>query len=414
MLAFDTFNLDNGLKVIISPDHSTPFVVVNVIYDVGARDEDPKRTGFAHLFEHLMFAGSKHAPSFDKPLERAGATNNAFTSNDVTNYYDIIPRENLETALWLESDRMSFLNVNEKSLEVQRKVVIEEFKERYLNKPYGQAWHELRSMAYHSHPYQWPTIGRTVKEIEEASLEDVQAFYNKFYHPNNAVLTLCGNISMDDKPLIEKWFGSLEAGPSYQRNLPQEKEQTEERRNQVEDNVPIQSVYIAFPMPGRGQDGYYACDLLSDLLSNGKSARLHQELVKQQQTFTEINAFVLGSFDPGLFVITGKPNDNVSQTDAEQAIWEVLEKIKAELPEDKELQKVKNKVEANLIYQLIEPTYQALNLAFFELMGNAEGVNHEHEKYQAVSLKEIESVANQLFKKEKSNTLWIIPSQKSA
>jgi len=381
MLVFDTFTLDNGLKVIINPDQSTPFVVVNVTYDVGARDEDPNRTGFAHLFEHLMFGGSKHAPSFDQPLERAGASNNAFTSNDVTNYYDIIPRENLETALWLESDRMSFLNVNEKSLEVQRKVVIEEFKERYLNKPYGQAWHQLRAMAYKSHPYQWPTIGKTVKEIEDASLEDVQAFYEKFYHPNNAILTLSGNISMDDKPLIEKWFGDLKPGETYHRDLPREQVQTKAR---------------------------------SDLLSNGKSARLHQELVKEKQLFTEINAYILGSFDPGLFVVTGKPNDNVSQTEAEQAIWTVLENIKNAPPLDIELQKVKNKVEANLVYQLIEPMNQALSLAFFELMGNAADVNNEQENYQAVTLKDIGMAADQLFQKEKSNTLWITPKQITA
>jgi len=398
MLVFDTFTLDNGLKVIINPDQSTPFVVVNVTYDVGARDEDPNRTGFAHLFEHLMF----------------GASNNAFTSNDVTNYYDIIPRENLETALWLESDRMSFLNVNEKSLEVQRKVVIEEFKERYLNKPYGQAWHQLRAMAYKSHPYQWPTIGKTVKEIEDASLEDVQAFYEKFYHPNNAILTLSGNISMDDKPLIEKWFGDLKPGETYHRDLPREQVQTKARRHSIEDNVPIQSVYIAFPMQARGEDGYYACDLLSDLLSNGKSARLHQELVKEKQLFTEINAYILGSFDPGLFVVTGKPNDNVSQTEAEQAIWTVLENIKNAPPLDIELQKVKNKVEANLVYQLIEPMNQALSLAFFELMGNAADVNNEQENYQAVTLKDIGMAADQLFQKEKSNTLWITPKQITA
>ena len=334
MIEFDRFTLDNGLKVLLHTDETTPFVVVNVTYDVGARDENQNRTGFAHLFEHLMFGGSKHAPSFDKPLELAGATNNAFTSNDVTNYYEVIPRENMETAFWLESDRMSFLNINEKSLSVQRKVVIEEFKERYLNKPYGEAWHYLRDMAYKTHAYQWPTIGKTVDHIEEASLQDVQQFYQRFYHPNNAILTLCGNISLKDRPIIEKWFGDLQQGEPYHRDLPQETEQASARRKKVHADVPVDSIHIGFHMPGRGDDGYYACDLLSDVLSNGKSARLHQNLVKKKNIFSEINAFITGSFDPGLFVITGKPADGVQRDEAEQAIWDQLEELKQIVPKE--------------------------------------------------------------------------------
>ncbi len=303
---------------------------------------------------------------------------------------------------------MKFLNINAKSLEVQRKVVIEEFKERYLNKPFGMAWHELRALAYQTHSYQWPTIGRSIKEIEDASLPEVQAFYEKFYHPNNAILTLCGNISMGDRPLIEKWFADLSPGETYHRHLPQEQKQVEPRRKEIEDDVPVDAIYIAFHMPARGQKGYYASDLLSDLLSNGKSSRLHQQLVKENHIFSEIHAYITGSFEPGLFIITGQPVEGISREVAEEAIWNQLHGLIENPPSEHEIQKVKNKVEANLVYQLMEPLYQALNLAFFELLGNAEDINKEHLRYQEVTFDEIIDQAKQMFCAENSNTLWYI------
>ena len=409
MIAFEKFTLSNGLRVIVHEDNSTPFVVVNVTYDVGARDEHENRTGFAHLFEHLMFGGSKHAPIFDQPLELAGATNNAFTNNDITNYYEVIPRENIETALWLESDRMHYLTINENSLAVQKKVVVEEFKERYLNQPYGQTWHYLRDLVYQSHPYKWPTIGLTTSHISEASLEDVQYFYDRFYHASNAILTLAGNITIADaKQLVEKWFGDLPEGSKNERSILPEPTQTEARRKLVEEAIPSNSIHIAFPMPARNEQGYYECDLISDILGNGESARLKQALVKEQQLFSSIDAYILGSFENGLFVIAGKPLEQTSIAEAEQAIWQQIELLFEQPPSKEELQKVQNKVEANLTYQLMEPMYKALNLAFYEIMGNADDVNLEQQRYQAVTKESFLAVAKQLFRKENSNTLWQI------
>jgi len=393
--------------VIVHEDATTPFVVVNVIYDVGARDEDPSRTGFAHLFEHLMFGGSKNVPQFDRPLELAGAKNNAFTNSDVTNYYDIIPKENVDTALWLESDRMGFLNIDQHALDVQRKVVVEEFKERYLTKPYGEVWHHLRDMAYTKHTYRWPTIGLETSHIEEAQLGDVRDFFEEYYHPGNAILVLAGNITEEEaRTKAEHWFGDLMAGKANQRNLPEEPEQREARRREVKADVPLNAIYIAFPMPARLEKGYYECDLISDLLSNGQSSRLFRKLVKESQLFSSIHAYIMGSFDRGLFVVEGKPMKGVTQEAAEAAIWEELEKLKSNPPSERELAKVKNKVEANLVYQRMQPMNKALALAFFEVMGDLEGVNKEHERYQSVTVDEAQAMAQTLFKKEKSNTLW--------
>ena len=407
MIQFNRFQLKNGLTVLVHHDDATPFVVVNLTYKVGAKHEDESRTGFAHLFEHLMFGGSKNAPVFDRPLELAGAINNAFTNNDITNYYEMIPKENLEVALWLESDRMNNLLINENSLNVQRKVVIEEFKERYLNKPYGETWHYLRELAYKEHPYKWPTIGKTVQHIEEASLEDVQEFYNRFYSPNNAILTLAGDITeIEAQRLVEKYFGHISATETEKNEILPEPKQQEARTKTVVADVPANCIYMAFHMPARGEENYYECDLISDVLSNGESARLFQHLVKEQQLFSSMNAYILGSFENGLFVITGHLADGVNQEQAEQAIWEQINLLIKNPPTAEELQKVKNKVEANLTYQLMSVMNKALNLAFYEVMGNAEDVNFEQEKYQAVTVESFHKVAQQLFKKENSNTLW--------
>lgn len=407
MISFDRFSLQNGLRVIVHEDQSTPFVIVNVTYDVGARDENENKTGFAHLFEHLMFSGSKHAPDFDKPLENAGATNNAFTNNDITNYYEVIPNENIETALWLESDRMQFLTIDEQSFTVQQKVVIEEFKERYLTKPYGETWHYLRDMAYKQHPYRWPTIGLTTDHIANATLSYVQDFYKRFYSPANAVLTLAGNITTKEaKPLVEKWFANLESGSKNQRYIPPEPPQKQARRQEIKADVPAHSVHIAFHMPAKNAEGYYECDLISDVLGNGESARLNQALVKDKKLFSAVNAYILGSLENGLFIITGKVQPGINYRDAESAIWAEINHLLDNPPDQKELQKVQNKVEANLTYQLMEPMYKAINLAFYEIMGNVNEVNKEKEKYQRVTKESFLQQAKQLFRKENSNTLW--------
>jgi predicted Zn-dependent peptidase len=380
--------------------------VLNILYDVGARDEDPDQTGFAHLFEHLMFGGSVNIPQYDEPLQRVGGENNAFTSNDITNYYITLPATNIETAFWLESDRMLSLAFSEKSLEVQRNVVIEEFKQRYLNQPYGDVWLKLRPLVYKTHPYKWATIGKNIKHIEDARIEDVKAFFKKHYNPQNAVMVVGGNITTDQaKQMAEKWFGPIPAGEKYHRNLPQEPAQHEERRETVMAKVPLNDVYIAFHMPGRLDEGYYEIDLISDILSRGHSSRLYRNLVKEKQLFSEIHAYNMGSFDRGMFVIEGKPSENVSIEDAETAIWGELEKLKQQLVPPDELTKVKNKTESTLIFSEMSLLDKAMNLAQFELLGDAAMFNHETEKYLAVTAEQIQKQSREIFRKENASTL---------
>ncbi|MEO6849500.1 MAG: pitrilysin family protein, partial [Mucilaginibacter sp.] len=386
MVKFNRFTLPNGLRVIVHEDHTTPIGVVNILYDVGARDEDPGQTGFAHLFEHLMFGGSVNIPHYDEPLQRVGGENNAFTSNDITNYYITLPAANIETAFWLESDRMLSLAFSEKSLEVQRNVVIEEFKQRYLNQPYGDVWLRLRPLMYKKHPYQWATIGKEIKHIEDAKIGDVKAFFKKHYNPQNAVMVVGGDVELEQvKQLAEKWFGPIPAGEKYHRNLPQEPEQLEARRETITAKVPLNDVYIAFHMPGRLEEGYYETDLISDILSRGNSSRLHKSLIKNNPLFSEIHAYNMGSFDSGMFVLEGKPLENVSIEAAEAAIWVELEKLKDELVPADELTKVKNKTESTMVFSEMSLLDKAMNLASFELLGDADQLNHETEKYLAVT-----------------------------
>jgi zinc protease len=406
MVKFNRFTLDNGLRVIVHEDHTTPMAVLNILYDVGARDEDPDQTGFAHLFEHLMFGGSVNIPQYDEPLQRVGGENNAFTSNDITNYYITLPAANIETAFWLESDRMLNLAFSEKSLEVQRNVVVEEFKQRYLNQPYGDVWLRLRPLVYKKHPYQWATIGKEIKHIEDARIEDVKAFFKKHYNPQNAVMVVGGDIDVDQvQQLAEKWFGPIPAGEKYNRNLPQEPEQHDERRETVTAKVPLNDLYIAFQMPGRLDEGYYEIELISDILSRGNSSRLHRNLVKEKQLFSEIHAYNMGSFDKGMFVVEGKPLENVSIETAEAAIWEELEQLKQqEVPTD-ELTKVKNKTESTMIFSEMSLLDKAMNLAQFELMGDADLLNKETAKYLAITAGQIQQEAKALFRKDNSSTL---------
>ncbi len=406
MVNFNRFVLDNGLKVLVHEDYTTPMAVVNVLYDVGARDEDPEKTGFAHLFEHLMFGGSINVPSYDEPLQRVGGENNAFTSNDITNYYISLPASNIETAFWLESDRMLSLAFSEKSLEVQRNVVCEEFKQRYLNQPYGDVWLKLRPLAYKNHPYRWATIGKDLAHIEQATIDDVKDFFAKHYNPANAILVVGGAVNTEDvKELVEKWFGSIPRGEKPVRKLPVEPEQTEPRREVVKADVPLNAIYMAFHMPARKDTAYYETDLISDILSRGNASRLYVSLIKDQKLFSEINAYITGSADPGLFVIEGKLIEGVAPEVAEAAIWEQLEVLKTELVGENEFTKVKNKVESTMAFAEMSLLDKAMNLAFFELLGNAGDLNSEVQKYLVLTPQDILRRAQKIFRKENSSTL---------
>ncbi|HUH32779.1 MAG TPA: pitrilysin family protein, partial [Daejeonella sp.] len=409
MVLFDRFTLENGLKVLVHEDPTTPMAVVNILYDVGARDEDPDKTGFAHLFEHLMFGGSVNIPTYDEPLQRVGGENNAFTSNDITNYYITLPAVNLETAFWLESDRMLSLAFSEKSLEVQRNVVCEEFKQRYLNQPYGDVWLKLRPMAYKKHPYQWATIGKVLEHIENATIEDVRDFFKKHYNPANAILVVGGSVKTEDvKVLAEKWFGDITGLEKPSRNLDPEPEQTEERKLTVQADVPLNAIYKAFHMPSRNDENYFTVDLISDILSRGNSSRLFRKLLKEQKLFSEINAYLTGSLDTGLFVVEGKPLPGVSMEIAEASIWHELEQLKTDLVHEDELTKVKNKIESTMVFSEMSLLDKAMNLAFFELLGDADRLNSETQKYLDVTSSQIQQQAQQIFRKENSSTLYYL------
>jgi len=412
MVDFKRFTLSNGLKVLVHEDATTPMAVLNILYDVGARDENPEQTGFAHLFEHLMFGGSVNIPNYDEPLQRVGGENNAFTSNDITNYYITLPAENIETAFWLESDRMLSLAFSEKSLETQINVVSEEFKQRYLNQPYGDVWLKLRPLAYKKHAYRWATIGKELSHIEDAKMADVKAFFNKHYNPQNAILVVGGNVKTEDvKKLAEKWFEPIPSGHKYERNLPQEDKQNEARTETVKANVPLNAIYVAFKMPGRLSNDYYAFDLLSDILSGGKSSRLHNSLLKEQQLFSDINAYISSSLDPGLFIVEGKLVEGVSIEKAEAAIWEELEKIKSELVGANELTKVKNKVESVLVFSEMSLLDKAMNLAYYELLGDADILNQEAAKYLEVEAEDIKRISTETFDKNSSSTLYYLTEE---
>ncbi len=398
MLQINKHTLANGLKLVHNRDVSTQMVALNVLYQVGARDEHPDHTGFAHLFEHLMFGGSQNIPDYDTPLQLAGGENNAWTNNDITNYYLTVPKQNVEIGFWLESDRMLCLDFSSKSLEVQRGVVMEEFKQRCLNRPYGDTGHLLRPLVYKEHPYQWPTIGKELNHIAQATLQEVEDFFFSFYAPNNAILAVTGNITFEKAVrLAEKWFGPIPRRELKKRNLPAEPQQTEERRLTVERNVPIESLYMAFRMCDRMHPDYYAYDILSDILSNGRSSRLIQHLVHDRQIFSSIDAHISGSIDAGLFHITGKPANGVSLEDAEKAVWEELQIISNELIDEEELEKVKNKFESTQIFGNLNYLNVATNLAWFEMLSRAEDMDKEVENYRAVTSQQLMDVARKAF-----------------
>ena len=407
MIQVNHYTLPNGLRVVHSEDNSTQMVALNVLYNVGARDEEPEHTGFAHLFEHLMFGGSVNIPDYDTPVQNAGGENNAWTNNDITNYYITLPHQNVETGFWLESDRMLGLAFSRQSLEVQRQVVIEEFKQRNLNQPYGDASHLVRALAYKRHPYRWPTIGKEISHIANATLDEVKEFFFHHYAPNNAVLAVTGHITFEETMrLADKWFAPIPKRQVAERCLPAEPQQTEVRRQTVERKVPVDSLYMAFHMCERRHPDYYAFDMLSDVLANGKSSRLIADLVCKKQLFTSIDACISGSLDAGLLHINGKPAPGVSLEQAEQAVWEELEQLRETVVGEQEMQKVKNRFESEQIFSNINYLNVATNLALLELTGKAEDINGEASRYQAVNAEQLKEVARLALVPENCSILY--------
>jgi predicted Zn-dependent peptidase len=410
MIAYDRFTLANGLRVLFHKEPATPMAVVNVLYDVGARDENPEQTGFAHLFEHLMFGGSKHIADFDAPLQAAGGQSNAFTSNDITNYYDVLPAHNLDTALWLESDRMLALAFTPKSLEVQRQVVIEEFKQRYLNQPYGDAWLQLRPLAYQKHPYRWATIGKNIKHIEDATMDDVRAFFQKHYHPGNAILCIVGNFELATiKEKVSHYFGNIPAQAKSPRLLPTEPPQQKFRIKTIQRNVPAGSFYYAFKMGKRLSDSYYLADLLSDHIGNEKTGILYTELQRKKRLVSEITAYITGSIDEGLFVITGKLNPKRTFEELEAAIWPVLAQVQDKKMSKSALQQLILKLRTAKAFQDQGLLNRAMNLSFFELLASADLLNTEGARYEQISTTQLQQYAQELLSKNRCSLLQIQP-----
>lgn len=407
MIDFRSFTLENGLRVFVHEDHTVQTAVMNLLYDVGSKDEDPEKTGFAHLFEHLMFGGSLHIPNYDEPLQRVGGENNAFTSMDITNYYLNVPAQNLETAFWLESDRMLSLSFDSHVLEVQRKVVIEEFKQRYLDQPYGDVWLKFRPLIYKNHPYQWPTIGKEISHIENATMDDVKDFFFNYYIPNNAILVVAGNVYYEEvEHLANKWFAPISARKRPVRDLPGEPKQQEERRLEVSSNVPSDALYIAFNMPGRFAKDYHASDLISDILGRGNSSRLYDELVKNKKMFHSLASYVTGSIENGLLVISGKLEDKYSLEDGEKAIKELVNDFLDKGVKDEELEKVKNQAEASHTFAEVEVLNRAMNLAFGALSGDANWINKETDLIQQVTKQDVMTAAKNIIKPGNSSIMY--------
>jgi zinc protease len=411
MINYHKFTLKNGLRVIFHKDETTPMAVVNTLFDVGARDEIPELTGLAHYFEHLMFGGSANVENFDRALQKVGGQSNAFTSNDITNYYITLPKNQIETAFWVESDRMTQLALTEKSLETQRQVVIEEFKQRYLNQPYGDTWMELRPLAFKEHPYQWATIGKSVAHIERVSMPDAENFYRQFYHPNNAILSIAGNFELEEiEDLAEVWYGDLKAGPVVPRNLPCEPQQTEFRKKEIYRDVPACSFYYAFKMPNRMHSDYPIADLISDILGRGKSSLLYQRYFEKLQWASEISAFVLGSIDDGLLVISGKLHDPKQIPDFENDLWTFLEEIKSEGIATNHLEKVRNKFLTSKMFEELGLYSRAMNLAYFECLGDVDFINKELDQYKAITTHQINQLLVKLLDNKQCSCLITYPN----
>ncbi len=406
MVNFERFVLDNGLRVIIHQDKTTPIVAVNILYNVGARDEHPDQTGFAHLFEHLMFEGSANVAEYDNELQMAGGENNAFTNNDITNYYLTIPKHNLETALWLESDRMLELAFSEEKLRVQKNVVSEEFRQSFLNQPYGDVWMLLRPLIYNVHPYQWSTIGKSIEHVQNATMDQVKDFFYRFYRPNNAVLVLSGDL--DPEPtmeLVKKWFADIPPGPAHQKDLPEEPEQKSSRKLLVERDVPFDEIYMAFHTGKRLDENFYPTDMITDLLAGGRSSRLRENLVRKRKIFSESNAWITGSFDKGFLAVSGKLMPGQTMEIAREAIWEELDILKSHPVDEYELQKVKNKMEAANTFAEMGILSKSMNLAYYELLGDADLLNRQTEKYLALTREDVMHYSGKIFQPEKVSEL---------
>lgn len=413
MIQFDSFILDNGLTVIANQDDKTPLVAVNLLYRVGAKNENPKATGFAHLFEHLMFSGSKNFQSYDEAIQMMGGESNAFTNNDFTNYYLTLPADFLPHALDLEADRMQNLNINVQSLEVQRNVVIEEFKQRYINQPYGDLWAEIRRLAYKVHPYKWQTIGSDISHIENASLEQVRSFYDNFYQPSNAILSISGNVSLSSvKEEVERAFGNMEYKRTIFPAYSMEPQQKDNRRIKVFRDVPSNVICIIFPMSRRKDRQYFVQDLLSDVLSNGKSSRMYQGLVVEQKLFTEINAFISGDDDAGLFIVMGKYCDGISLEQGEEAIWHELKSVCENPVSEQELRKMKNKNEASATFSNMKILDKAMNLAYYAHLGEPDRINKEREFYNSVTIRDLQQAAEQMFHLDCHSVLYYLKNER--
>jgi predicted Zn-dependent peptidase len=406
MITYENFKLENGLEVYVLPDHTTPLAVVNILYKVGARNEDPELTGFAHLFEHLMFGGSENVPDYDIALQRVGGNNNAFTSNDITNYYCTLPSANLETAFWLESDRMQSLSFKPDVLEVQRKVVIEEFKQRYLNQPYGDAWLNLRPLAYQKHPYRWATIGKEIKHIEEARMQDVKDFFFKYYRPNNAVMVVAGDVELDEvKHLTKKWFADITPGDKIEKNWPKEPVQTEMRKKTIVDDVPLKALYLTWHMPGRLDPGFYETEVLAEILGRGRGSRLYTQLVKQEELFSSIQAYITSSMDPGLFVVSGKLNPGISMEEGEKAIFRVIEELKGEI-EDREMTAARNQLKTATAFHRTEILNIAMDLAYGASLGKPNLINEEVPAISETTLEGVLKLTNKILTNNNCSILY--------
>ncbi len=409
MIEYERYTLNNGLTVILHHDDSTPLVAVNILYKVGSKNENPEKTGFAHLFEHLMFGGSKNVSSFDTIMQNAGGDNNAFTNSDLTNFYDIMPSDNLETALWLESDRMMQLDFSQKNLDIQKKVVVEEFKETCLNKPYGDLWHHLSSLTYKTHPYQWPTIGKIPKHIEDAELSDVKSFFNNYYTPSNAILVLSGKFDTNDaKRKIDKWFGSIPAGETFLDKVPTEDVQNEKRTEKLFRNVPSDAYYLAFHIVDRKHKDFATYDIISDILSGGRSSRFYQNLLKGSALFSNVSAYITGTIDPGLFVVEARYLNDADVDQGISMIWQELDRLKLEKVADQELQKIKNSMISSICFSEVSIVHKAINLAYYEMLGNVDLINNQEEEYNQVTSEDIIRLANQTFVESNSSEIYYL------
>jgi len=408
LVNFEKHVLENGLIVVIHQDTNTPLATTNLLYKVGSRDESPDRTGFAHLFEHLMFGGSKHADSFDDIIQLAGGDSNAYTNADITNFYCTLPAINLDTALWLEADRMQHLKINQKSLSTQQQVVTEEYKETCINQPYGMVWHMLSDLCYKVHPYRWPTIGKKIEHIAEAKLEDVKEFYHSFYGPNNAILSIAGPMDPGEVlELVKLRFGSIPARPVERRFRQEEPPQHEPRTLVDEGKYPSSVLYLAWLMDGRSGDDYYPFDLLSDVMSLGRSSIFYQRMVKVLKVCAHMDAYITGSEDKGLFIMELRPAKEVTMEAMEAHLWNELASLQLAEIQASILEKLKNKNESTVCFSNVSASHKATNLGYYESLGDANLINTEADRIAEVTSADINRVANML-RKDNVTTLRLI------